>query len=352
MDSPTPHVSPWPRRARGAVAGLVATALALGVAELVAAVGRSLRSPVVDVGSRVIDGAPRWLKDFAISTFGTNDKVALIVGIVVALVAYAILIGILATRRRWIGPVGVGLFVVVGVLSATAGDGGLLSVLPTLVGGAVGAAALWALSGWPAESPTPAAGVSAGSAGRRTFLLASAGLAAAAVVAGSAGRWLSKRFDVAVDRANLRLPTPAQPLAPPPAGVAFADVKGLTPFVTPNANFYRIDTALVVPQVPIDTWRLTIDGLVDRPMELTFDDLTSRDVVEADVTLTCVSNEVGGELAGNARWLGVRLDDLLRDAGRATTAPTRWSATPSTASPPGSPSRWRWTAATRSSPSG
>jgi len=101
----------------------------------------------------------------------------------------------------------------------------------------------------------------------------------------------------------------------------------MSPFTTPNKDFYRIDTALTVPQVPVDTWRLRIDGMVDRPLELSFDDLVGRDLVEADITMTCVSNEVGGGLVGNARWLGVRLDDLLEEVGvdRAADQVVGWS---------------------------
>ena len=92
-------------------------------------------------------------------------------------------------------------------------------------------------------------------------------------------------------------------------------VEGITSFVTPNADFYRIDTALVVPQVSKDSWTLKIDGLVDNPMELTFDDLLARPQVERYITLSCVSNEVGGDLVGNARWQGVLLKDILDEAG-------------------------------------
>jgi len=99
-----------------------------------------------------------------------------------------------------------------------------------------------------------------------------------------------------------------------PAAVALA-VKGLTPFVTPNSDFYRIDTALTVPQVSVDEWTLAVRGMVDKPIELTFDELISMDVVESDITLTCVSNEIGGTLAGNARWLGVPLRDVLSKVG-------------------------------------
>ncbi len=90
---------------------------------------------------------------------------------------------------------------------------------------------------------------------------------------------------------------------------------GAAPFFTANRDFYRIDTAITVPQVPVDGWKLTIDGMVARPLELTFDQLIRRELVEADITLTCVSNEVGGKLMGTARWLGVRLVDLIEEAG-------------------------------------
>ena len=87
------------------------------------------------------------------------------------------------------------------------------------------------------------------------------------------------------------------------------------PFVTPNASFYRIDTALVVPQVSKDSWTLKISGMVDNEMELTFDDLLARPQVERYMTLSCVSNPVGGDLLGNARWQGVLLKDVLDEAG-------------------------------------
>ncbi|WP_343975477.1 molybdopterin-dependent oxidoreductase, partial [Streptosporangium amethystogenes] len=137
---------------------------------------------------------------------------------------------------------------------------------------------------------------------------------AAAGVAGIAGRMLSGRAEVSVARSGITLPRPAKPLAPLPAGVDLR-LKGLSPFVTPNSDFYRVDTALVVPQVDPGSWTLKIHGMVDRPVELTFADLMKRTVVEADVTLCCVSNEVGGPYIGNARWLGVSLADVLRDAG-------------------------------------
>jgi DMSO/TMAO reductase YedYZ molybdopterin-dependent catalytic subunit len=149
---------------------------------------------------------------------------------------------------------------------------------------------------------------------RRRFLgvLAGAGLAAAAV--GAVGRYLQSQAGAAASRAAVVLPRPVRRLRPVPAG-ADLGIDGVSPFVTPNLDFYRIDTALLVPQVRTEGWTLRVHGMVERELRLTFEELLARDLVEADVTLACVSNEVGGDLIGNARWLGARLDRLLREAG-------------------------------------
>jgi DMSO/TMAO reductase YedYZ molybdopterin-dependent catalytic subunit len=145
---------------------------------------------------------------------------------------------------------------------------------------------------------------------RRRFLLASLTIGGAAVVAGGLGRFISsRRFGVAeAARDALTIPAPTDVAPPPPAGF---DTTGLSPFITSNADFYRVDTALVVPRVDTDGWRLTIHGMVDHEMVLTLDDLMARDLIERDITLTCVSNEVGGPYIGNARWVGARLKPLL-----------------------------------------
>ena len=96
-------------------------------------------------------------------------------------------------------------------------------------------------------------------------------------------------------------------------------IPGLSPFTTPNGDFYRIDTALIVPQVSTDGWRLRVHGMVDRELELDFADLLARPLVERDITLTCVSNEVGGDLAGNARWLGRAARPTCSTRGRRPT---------------------------------
>jgi DMSO/TMAO reductase YedYZ molybdopterin-dependent catalytic subunit len=150
---------------------------------------------------------------------------------------------------------------------------------------------------------------------RRGFLLSAGAAFGVAAVAGGAGRkLLTQRFNVADARARLRLPAAKSPATPLPPGV---DLKlpELTPFTTDNRTFYRVDTAIVLPQVEPDTWQLRIHGRVRNPLTLSFADLKSRDLIERDITLTCVSNEVGGNLTGHARWLGVPLKDLLREVG-------------------------------------
>ncbi len=324
---PTP--SQWTERVLGAVTGLVSAIVALGVAEFVAGLNRNWRSPVLDVGNTVVDNVPPFVKDFAIEQFGTNDKPALLIGIGIALAIYSIVIGVLAfTRRLAVGLVGIALFGLIGVFfSVTRRVGGSVDdALPTIVGASAGAGAMWLAhyvytmrtSDVDDSEEADVDEAPVGTASRRQVLVRSAGvLGALALVgggAGAVGRAIRSRFSATESRANVVLPAAADPLPPIPDAVSVA-VEGMTPFQTPNDVFYRIDTALTVPQVPTDTYELAVTGMVDNEISLSFDDLLNREVVEYDITMTCVSNTVGGELVGNARWLGVRLDELLREAG-------------------------------------
>ncbi|SNS63901.1 DMSO/TMAO reductase YedYZ, molybdopterin-dependent catalytic subunit [Streptosporangium subroseum] len=349
-----------------ALIGLVSGAVAVGVSLLVAGVVKASAFPVIAVGNAAVDLTPAGLKDWAIRAFGENDKNILLLGIFVVVAALAAGLGILALREIRYGLAGLAAFGVIGIIAVLTRPGaGVVDVVPTLAG--VGAA-MFALhrltnrafvptpsasrssvssppaSSFPASgSPVPGAAPSGSSfsaesgtgtaerqgapvppimrAGndlrsfdRRGLLTGVLGGAVVAGVAGVAGRMLSGRAAVSEARVDLTLPRPAVPMAPLPAGVDFK-IKGLSPFITPNNDFYRVDTALIVPQVDPRNWTLKIYGLVDRPVELTFADLMKRSIEEADVTLCCVSNEVGGPYIGNARWLGVRMADLLRDAG-------------------------------------
>ncbi|CAN5328239.1 sulfite oxidase [soil metagenome] len=293
------------RRPLAALAGIVAGITALGFAELVTAMNSTFVSPVVSVGDRVIDFAPPWLKDTAISLFGTNDKLALLIGIAALVLAYAATVGVLAFRRNlaW-GLIGIGLFGAIGAAAAVA-EGEVLSSLPSVGGALAGMAVLWFLHrGWQGGSEV--------SESRRHLL---AGLGASALLAGgfgATGVFLGRRF--AIDPSSGVLPPVRQALAPIPSGTGF-DVPGLASFVTTNEDFYRIDTALTVPQIAAADYSLKIFGMVDREVVLTYQDLLNLPQVEADITLTCVSNEVGGRLVGNARWQGVLLSDVLAQAG-------------------------------------
>jgi DMSO/TMAO reductase YedYZ molybdopterin-dependent catalytic subunit len=150
---------------------------------------------------------------------------------------------------------------------------------------------------------------------RRGFLVRSAVVAGIAAGAGFGGRAVTRlRTDAGRSRAAVRLPAPASPAAPLPPAVR-RTVPGASPFVTANRDFYRVDTALVVPQVPAESWTLRVHGMVDRELSIDYQSLLRRSLIERDVTMTCVSNEVGGGLVGTARWLGAPLAPLLREAG-------------------------------------
>jgi len=302
-------------RWRGAVAGLLAAFAALAVAQFVAGLLRGTSSPVVSVGEWVVDHVPVAVKDFAIRQFGTNDKPMLIAGTVVMLGVFAVIIGILAVRRIWIGIAGIALFGLIGVSTAVIRPNAPSTAwLPALVGTLAAEAVLVFLlrgSLRPRQIAEPA---TAASFDRRRFLLGAAAVTAVAVTAGTVGKALQKRFDVSGLRAALRLPAPKSAAAPLPP-TAELGIEGITPFMTANDAFYRVDTSLEAPQVSPDGWSLKIKGMVDQELTFSYQDLLDRPLVERDITLVCISNEVGGPYAGTARWLGVPLADLLHEAG-------------------------------------
>jgi DMSO/TMAO reductase YedYZ molybdopterin-dependent catalytic subunit len=313
----------------GALAGILAAAVALGVAELVAALVGPNSAPVIAVGETAINLTPIPVKDFAITHFGSHDKQALVAGILVMLAAFAALLGVLAVRRIGYGLAGLGVFAGLGVTAAIRLPGAsLIDVLPTLAGVTVAAGTLVTLVRFvrPREPRAGAAlatdgfidfspdATLSGTRDRRGFLVGAAGAAGLAAVAGGLGDVLLRRFSIASDRALVRLPVAAVPAPAVPAGTELR-IPGLTPFYTSNASFYRVDTDLVLPQVAPETWTLHIDGMVDRELEITFAELLKMPLTQTDITLVCVSNQVGGPYAGNARWVGVPLAGLLRRAG-------------------------------------
>ena len=311
--------TPGPRWAAGAVVGVLAAGVALGVAELLAAVFGPGSSPIVAVGGAVVDASPEWLKSFAIRTFGEQDKLALLIGIGVVLTIAVAIVGAAAWRRPRLG---IAACVVLGAIGAAAAvtrpANDLIDAIPSIVGAAVGVLTYRMLreaAGLPTadtsdESPAP----SIRGYDRRRFLQAGFAAAGVTVVAGGLGRLLTSRATAADSRAAVQIPPPAVAGPPTPAG-ADLGVPGVGPFLTPNPDFYRVDTALFVPAIDAETWTLRVHGMVDRDLTLDLDELLARPMIERDVTIACVSNEVGGRYVGNARWIGAPLADLLREAG-------------------------------------
>jgi DMSO/TMAO reductase YedYZ molybdopterin-dependent catalytic subunit len=411
----------------GAALGIATALLAIGIAQLVAAIFNSqVGGPIDAVGEVFIDHTPPWLKNFAIREFGSNDKTVLIWGIRGVLIIFAIIIGILALHRLWQGMLGLALFMAVGIAASESQPTSRASdVLPSLIGGLLAALFLRYVTGlaaegaaaarWPgvlpARPPGPltspdtatggAAGPAAsaeqpGSAGsaadraeeavppqedgaradtgelplgpvgpyipqtdeagqqvsgtggrppvedwrwqsrsgrpwpqpqpatfgrpvaagadRRKFLLMSGAAVAGGLVVYGAGSWLANTRDVSDAQRALKLPRAKVPAPPLPSGYDLK-IPGLSPFITPNANFYRVDTAIVLPEILPANWQLRIHGMVQRELTLTFDDLIKRPLIEDYITLCCVSNWVGGPYIGNAKWLGASLRSLLREAG-------------------------------------
>ncbi|MCA2206010.1 molybdopterin-dependent oxidoreductase [Nocardia rosealba] len=304
-----------PRRLGHLAAAAAATAAAatvLAVGHLVAVLVAPAASPFFVLGATVVDNTPKWLKDSAIRWFGANDKLALAISMAAVMVVTASLLGELARRRFALaaGALTV-LGLIVAVLALRRPNATFLFVMPALAGTLAGVAALTVLFvSFSEPEPEPTVGPS-----RRGFMLALAGVTAGVAAAGVAGRYLATRLrDIAADRAAFLLPRVAKP-APPVSAEMDLPVQGITPFVTDADEFYRVDTALQLPSLTRDEWRLRIHGMVEREIRLDYDELLARDAVESVITLTCVSNEVGGDLLGTARWTGYRLADLLAEAG-------------------------------------
>jgi DMSO/TMAO reductase YedYZ molybdopterin-dependent catalytic subunit len=298
---------------RAGLSGVVAAAVAVGLAEIVAVLTGPLSAPLLAVGGVMVDNVPPAVKDFGVQVFGVHDKTALITGTAVLVAAYAFGLGILARRSwRW-GLAGIGLFAVIGTAAAvTRHDATVFAALPTLLGAAVAVPLLRYLLGL---AEVAAAGGPGGDAysneSRRRFLRAVGIAAVVAAVSGVGGRLLTSRRAVTAARQAVVLPGPVSAAPTVPPGASLPNV---TPYVSTNADFYRIDTALYPPQVDPTNWTLKIHGMVRNPITVSWADLLKRPMVERYVTLACVSNEVGGNLIGNARWLGTPIKALLDEA--------------------------------------
>jgi len=303
---------------RDAMSGVAAAAIALGVSELAAGL-LGLPSLIEGMGNWVIDMVPTPVKEWAIATFGTNDKLVLLIGIIVVTILLGAVVGVLARERFGIA---IAVFVGFGAVGALAAlnDPNVslgVAIIPAGLAAITGLAALqwlYARGAVPAEALSEE-GVPQG-VSRRGLVIGLGALIGVAALSGGIGRALVDRTTrSASGRGDVALPAAAEALPTVPEAAELG-VEGLSSVITPNEVFYRIDTAFLgVPRVDIQDWALTIEGRVDSPYSLTYFDLLDMPLVERDVTLSCVSNKVGGDLVGNARWLGVPLADVLDRAG-------------------------------------
>jgi DMSO/TMAO reductase YedYZ molybdopterin-dependent catalytic subunit len=316
-----------------AIAGAVAGAAGIAVAELIAGIITGAPSLIISMGDLVIRNQPPGAKDFVVNLFGTNDKLALNILILLVAILIAAGIGVLG-RRNWTAAT-VGLGVVAVVLAFAALQEPLVApifaVLTPAISFAVSVQVLQRLlriidppslvapapagPGTPRPAKRPVAEMPDWS--RRNFLITSGSIAVASVAVGVLGRALLNRQPV-VPTSETPVPVPSAggAAAPPPLPpTASFSVPGITPIVMPNNQFYRIDTALIIPRVDVSTWTLRVDGMVNKELSFTYDQLKALGLFEQYVTIACVSNHVGENLVGNAKWTGVHLRDVLSMAG-------------------------------------
>ncbi len=339
--APGPGAAGPGRQGWAAAAGVGAVGTAVVLGEIASSLISPSVSPLTAVGGAVINAVPPGVKDWAVALFGTADKVALLGGMALVIAGLAALAGVAELRRRFAGVAVIAVFGVAGLVAVLGRAEATTYAIPVPVLVALLAVALLRvlirrLQDWTAaaaagsgagaapgpEGPGPATGpegpVAPGPGPvpeRRRFLRVLGGTAVVGTIGGiAAGTLRGAAAAVNEVRGRLVLPAAASPAPPIPAG-AEVRLEGLTPLVTPNKDFYRIDTALRVPLVEPDGWVLKVTGLVEREVELDFAALLAKPLTERHVTLACVSNSVGGNLIGNARWLGWPVRELLAMAG-------------------------------------
>ena len=300
---------------------LLALLSAVAVGQLVAGLIDQNASPIFAVGNSVRDLSPPEVTEFAIGSLGDAKKPLLFGGIAAMLLGVGLVAGLASRRRALPGMVVAGAVGVVGVAAVLAQPTvdalGLLAPLASLVAGVAVFRWLHGLAlRRAAATRVPATHPAVGEfPSRRRFLFTTAGVAVGAGVVGGAGQLLAGRIDVAASRAAVGALTPATSAPRIPAGADFSSA-GTPPFITRNADFYRVDTALVsVPSVRTEDWELRIHGMVDRERTYRYADIRDRDLVERTITMTCVSNQVGGPYVSTANFIGVPLRDVLPEAG-------------------------------------
>jgi len=302
------------------LAGLAAAAAALAVGAAVAGLVEPAAAPLTAIGSTLIDAAPTPAKEFAVRTFGTNDKPVLLTLVALVVAVLAAVIGLVAWRFRAAALTAIGFLGVIGMVAALARPGAnVFWAVPSIASAAVGVGVLLVTTMSATKEPptTPAAGdqpVETAARRRRRTLLVGLGAGVILAALGSAGTAASNAVRTAGSAARRLLTLPG-PGSAAPAIPADAQVAGNTAFSTPTKDFYRVDIALVTPSYSADSWSMQIDGMVDHPTTLSYQQLLALPMIERDITLTCVSNEVGGAYLSTGRWLGVPFSEILKLVG-------------------------------------
>ncbi|WP_426573424.1 sulfite oxidase [Aquihabitans sp. McL0605] len=325
VDAAAPQVAPAPEQEgigwRGAVAGALGAATALAVIEVLSLLDSTGDSVTEATGNSFIDAFAASLKEIAVQWFGTNDKAALLIGTAVISMLIGAALGTQALTRPLTVYVGFGAFAALGIVTSLDDPlaSPVVSILSSVLGALAGVGVTIGLSRrWlAAEHREEQAPVAAAGLARRTVVV-DGSIAAAALLFGvgiarsikASAREVASRVTVALPRATPKVRVPAATL-----DKGAEQITGISPYVTPTKDFYRIDTLFRAPVVNEANWKLTIGGMVQRELTFTYDELLARPLVEVPITMQCVSNEVGGDLIGTARWTGIPLAKLLEEAG-------------------------------------
>lgn len=316
-----------------ALAGLLAGAAALSAGEVAGAIAAPRPGPVTAISNRVVDEAPTWFVNFGKSVFNLADKPALLLGTCILALLLAALLGYLSRATAVPGVIGLCGFGILGLIgTASDAQAGIISAaIINIIAVAAGITVLTvllssarraeSLAQTPAETAeTPIEMPTNPHVARRSFLGLSATIGAGSMLGGLASRSLRNRSSAAEARDAVEIVQPETAAIVEEKVIKattgdVASTEGITPLVISGEDFYRIDTALLVPQIDPADWSLTISGMVDNELRFSYQDLLDRADTVEPVTLSCVSNEVGGDLVGNAVWQGIPLHQLLDEAG-------------------------------------
>lgn len=326
---------------RAFVSGAVGIIVAFGITELVHGLYQLVPSVLVSLAQRVVELTPGQLVTQGIEMLGKADIPVLITVMLIFTVAIAGLLANLALRSWVAALAGVAVLAAVAVAAAfskpfIAPVATVATIVGALAAGVVVTALLLRAAGLMSPAVSGASGSPGGSpstevrsreahssggmaVGRRSFLVLGGGATVAGALAAGFGRMLAGGGTETAAQSSESggesvAPSQVKTLPPPPPGASL-EVEGMPPLITPAKDFYLIDSALSSPRIERENWSLEVKGAVDNPFEITYKDLVSMPAREADITLSCVSNKVGGGLISNGRWTGVLLSDVLKEAG-------------------------------------